>query len=76
MRFHLPVPAYKCTSILLHVFEFYFQIMKEAGINLFPAEDSSKYVSIQNKVNKAFAVCHKYSLLKNYVFIFSLILLQ
>lgn len=25
------------------------QIMKEAGINLFPAEDSSKYVSIQNK---------------------------
>lgn len=33
------------------------QIMKEAGINLFPAEDSSKYVSIQNKVsclNKAF----------------------
>lgn len=26
------------------------QIMKEAGINLFPAEDSSKYVSIQNKV--------------------------
>lgn len=28
------------------------QIMKEAGINLFPAEDSSKYVSIQNKVRK------------------------
>ncbi|XP_048780286.1 dynein axonemal intermediate chain 7 homolog isoform X2 [Ostrea edulis] len=25
------------------------KIMKEAGINLFPAEDSSKYVSIQNK---------------------------
>lgn len=29
------------------------QIMKEAGINLFPAEDSSKYVSIQNKVRKS-----------------------
>lgn len=33
------------------------QIMKEAGINLFPAEDSSKYVSIQNKVRKVQHSC-------------------
>lgn len=32
--------------------------MKEAGINLFPAEDSSKYVSIQNKVRTFDKCCN------------------
>ena len=28
----------------------FFQTLRQSGLNIFPAEDSQKYVSVQNKV--------------------------
>ena len=48
-----------CCNNLSRLKHFYFQKMKAAGLNLFPACDSAKFVNIQNKVRTNYSKIDK-----------------